>query len=527
MIFRSIIILIIIIISGIGVSAETVENYTLESKNIEWMEIEDKTIVNFDIPSDIDTTEYQSIMILRSDIKLEVLSGDKTLIKVEPSVDGKTKTTGKGWTVVPVLEEYIGERITIVMDNVYENVNGTVKFYTGENRRVLWTILKESIIDIFVCTILVFIAVTLFIVGRLEIGGSGKERGIFYLGYLAISIFMWRVGKINILRLFIEGDNMWSNIGYIGLSFMPITFSMHLAMVFNQAESRIIDAFCKINLGIIVIQLVGHITGVFEYKESLYVTYLLITCILGVVGYIYYKEGIKYRSSKDSIIIKSIGVFMLLVGVGAVLYKITGNDAGIPALGALIYICILTIDRVRNIRTRSIKNSQIDVYKKLAFVDEMTGLYNRTALEYDFNNYNENIKDITTNLSSLAIVVVDLNNLKFCNDKYGHDKGDMYIKTVSNAILEAFCENCKCYRMGGDEFCIIYENATLEDIEDKFKYMRIQVDKVNKRNTVFKYNYALGYEWYDNNLDKVLQDTMKRADEKMYQTKRLMKNLGR
>ena len=56
--------------------------------------------------------------------------------------------------------------------------------------------------------------------------------------------------------------------------------------------------------------------------------------------------------------------------------------------------------------------------------------------------------------------------------------------------------------------------------------MRTKVDRANKNNTTFKYNYALGYEWYDHNIDNILQDTLKRADDKMYQTKRIMKSLN-
>ncbi len=526
MIFRSIIILIVIIISGINISAEEVKNYTFESKHIDFIEIEDKTTIQVEIPNDVEMINYGTIMILREDVTLEAIINGKSLMKVEPSDDKGVKTTGKGWSILPITEEYVGQTMTIVMENVYEKMDGTAKVYIGDSRRILWSILRESIVDIFVCTILVFIAIILLVVSRMDIGGRGKEKGIIYLACFAISLVLWRLGQISILRLFITADHMWSNIGYIGLSFAPITFIMHFATVFNQTEYKSIDWFCKLNLVAILFQQIAQITGVAEFRESAWITYLLTACVIGFVGYTYKKEGMRHRTTKNSTIMNFIGVFIILVGLGTILYKITGNDVGISALGALIYICVLAIERVRSIRIRSMKTGQIDVYKKLAFIDEMTGLYNRTAFEYDFDKYNEIIRSNTEDISRLAVLVIDINNLKFCNDKYGHDKGDIYIKTVSSAILESFCDDCKCYRMGGDEFCIIYENATLEDIEDRAKYMRMKVDNVNKRNIVFKYNYALGYEWYDSNQDKTLQDTFKRADEKMYQTKRIMKSLG-
>lgn len=54
-----------------------------------------------------------------------------------------------------------------------------------------------------------------------------------------------------------------------------------------------------------------------------------------------------------------------------------------------------------------------------------------------------------------AIVMLDLNNLKKCNDRYGHEAGDTYLKKASEMITNAFSQENTVYRIGGDEFCVI------------------------------------------------------------------------
>ena len=465
-------------------------------------------------------------MILRDNVVLEVLIGEEEFVKIESNSKNNIEDTGTGWTIIPITEKELGKDIMISVENIYENTTGNIEVYIGDNRQILWRILKEGVLDTFVCIILLFISISMCIVGKLEVGGGSKSRRVYYLAYFCICLAIWRIPGIDILKLFIPMDTIWSNIRYISISFTPVTFMMYFATCFNKTDSKLIDAFCKINLATIIIQVVGHASGVLEFRQSLWITQIIIILAICIIGYFYSKEVLVNSNIKNDNSIKALGVLVLSFLVGIMWNIVTRSNTIIPVLATLIYIFVLAVEKVRGMKVRTLKISQLEVYEKLAFLDEMTGLYNRTALEYDFNKYNENIRNSSGNISRLAIIIIDINNLKYCNDKLGHDKGDIFIKTVSNAIIEAFCDECKCYRMGGDEFCVIYENATLEGIQEKAKEMRTKVDRANKNNTTFKYNYALGYEWYDHNIDNILQDTLKRADDKMYQTKRIMKSLN-
>ena len=78
--------------------------------------------------------------------------------------------------------------------------------------------------------------------------------------------------------------------------------------------------------------------------------------------------------------------------------------------------------------------------KYLAYHDQLTGAYNRNYLEDIREDYDS---------QELYVTMVDIDGLKELNDTYGHEHGDLFIKSVCGE-LESFGE--PLFRLGGDEF---------------------------------------------------------------------------
>lgn len=85
--------------------------------------------------------------------------------------------------------------------------------------------------------------------------------------------------------------------------------------------------------------------------------------------------------------------------------------------------------------------------------DVLTGMLNRRA----FRRIGDDLFAGGQNkLKTAAVVMLDLDNLKYFNDKYGHDFGDTYIRTFAEAIRETFGDDrCLCARRSGDEFFLL------------------------------------------------------------------------
>lgn len=103
----------------------------------------------------------------------------------------------------------------------------------------------------------------------------------------------------------------------------------------------------------------------------------------------------------------------------------------------------------------------------------MTGFYNRNA--YDYFIYNEK------NIKNYMVVTFDLNNLKMCNDNYGHSSGDAYIIHSAHIIETTFDRFGKCYRIGGDEFCCLIPDAAEFQIERFIQKMQQDIAILNNK----------------------------------------------
>ena len=104
--------------------------------------------------------------------------------------------------------------------------------------------------------------------------------------------------------------------------------------------------------------------------------------------------------------------------------------------------------------------------------DTLTGLLNR-------NVYDQYTKNLHHNISGI-VIVFDLDGFKQINDKYGHHWGDICLQMIGSFIKDCFCELGFCYRIGGDEFCVISKNADEQLVEEVLRLFHHKIDDIKK-----------------------------------------------
>lgn len=98
--------------------------------------------------------------------------------------------------------------------------------------------------------------------------------------------------------------------------------------------------------------------------------------------------------------------------------------------------------------------------------DPLTGVGNRKELEAALKKHDE---------STLAMIMLDVDDFKSCNDRYGHEIGDKVLKRVASTLRESFRSEDYICRIGGDEFIVLMVRATssLKDlVERKIEHLR-------------------------------------------------------
>ncbi len=124
----------------------------------------------------------------------------------------------------------------------------------------------------------------------------------------------------------------------------------------------------------------------------------------------------------------------------------------------------------------------------------------------------------------VGVMMFDMNNLKMINDTYGHEEGDVFIQTFASYLTRILTENSFLARFGGDEFVIVQNHATWNQLEQMNLQLQTMIDTYNQT-ADHPLSYAVGYELSCKNHYYLIMDLLQMADEKMYQDKRYKKQL--
>lgn len=153
--------------------------------------------------------------------------------------------------------------------------------------------------------------------------------------------------------------------------------------------------------------------------------------------------------------------------------------------------------------------------KKISERDGMTGLFNRTKFYKEIEFYNE--------CDSIAVMFIDVNDLKKANDTFGHRAGDELICEVCNAIKALQSENLEAYRFGGDEFVIVMINIAKAQIKEITEKLLKNISQIKLELSPIEVSVALGVAFEDGEID--IDTLIKQADARMYQCKKRQKKV--
>ena len=157
------------------------------------------------------------------------------------------------------------------------------------------------------------------------------------------------------------------------------------------------------------------------------------------------------------------------------------------------------------------------------YVDPLTSVKNKGAFAKYIDQLQEKM-DISPEDLQFAIGVFDCDNLKLINDHYGHDKGDIYLKTACQLICQVY-KNSPVFRIGGDEFSVILQNDAYnnrESLAEEFN-KAMETACAMSSNRWEQVHVAMGMAAYDYHTDPAVIDVVRRADKNMYTQKRAYK----
>lgn len=167
---------------------------------------------------------------------------------------------------------------------------------------------------------------------------------------------------------------------------------------------------------------------------------------------------------------------------------------------------------IEKYRLTSVYRRMSEQLQVLSTHDALSGLMNRSAL----HTYGTELF-INNNASkkSTEVIFVDINDMKYINDRFGHLQGDLAIKTVAEAISSSVPKDYICVRYGGDEFVIV-GTAEKETIDYCEKIAQQLNEKAVAMSLPYPLTASIGAKVFQPNEKEFLNDAIEIVDDIMY-----------
>ena len=403
----------------------------------------------------------------------------------------------------------------------YHDENIPPVFWLGDRQQMF----KERIICALPAAAVYFLT---FVIGVMVLLFWGVVRGSlknsregFYFAALLIVVGLWFIRGSELVNLLASNHIALSYAGYLLLLQIPILFFCfsvyYWDMKIKPLWENLYFTLCVLNMAVSI----GlHVSGIREFKETVFTAHILLLAAFGAMFagmFLYFrKHGSDYKVKATFF----PAVLMLISTVWDFggFYHNTLDTYRVGGLASLLFVGCVSWSVIYDLSMQLKEGRENAIYKRLAVTDLLTGLYNRNAYE----SWEQSCQGT---IEGIGLAVCDLNNLKYYNDTFGHETGDRCIMDAAGLIREACGREETCYRIGGDEFLVIWDRKPYSfssSIEKCLKKLSLLQQDYNQSSEFICMQIACGYAVAEPG-DTRTGDLIKRADHMMYRHKRQMK----
>lgn len=430
-------------------------------------------------------------------------------------------TPGTVWNIFQLNETDQGKEFQIDFTPIYpSSIDIFPTLYYGDRYDIIRTLLIRDF-PALLLSIISVVAGIFYIGFTLYASKKGhSDNNLIMLGMFAIMIGLWKMSDM-LMFSFLSGNHIISAyLPFFTLLLACVPYNIFIRNLHSTSNHWAWNIPCITCYLCMLLEILLQILHIADFRETLLLTHISIFVMILVIVIMLIHEIRTYGWSKN--ITRNVFCIMgCIVGliIDTIIYYATKAQGTLLCgiLGFVIYIFVLGYSSMQEIRKLIAIGQKAKQYQKMAYHDEMTGLFNRTA-------YAEYIEKEDFSPDHMIVAMFDLNNLKKCNDEFGHEQGDIYITTCAKLISDSFADIGNCYRIGGDEFCVLMNDIDWEICKNRVSAFYNKIEHANKKRPIsMDMKVACGYVMYDKQLDYNIQSTIRRADKMMYKEKYSMK----
>lgn len=410
------------------------------------------------------------------------------------------------WLPIRLPADISGKKLTIYSEN------DSFEVLLAEQNDMFLKGLGDNAAVLLVSMIFVVFGVSVLWVYLFSERKTQKTKSLLYLGLLIMSAGLRVFTDSNAAQLFIDRPGFIIVISFLTFMQMPYWMVKFVETILVE-KYKSLRILCRLHLANMCICTLLHVCRIALFPQTIYLTHSLLI----VSGILILRTCLgEIRHTENKKLKKIVWGFVLLAVLGAaamVLFYISHNTkyAIMFSVGMLVFVLFLLIAALDALRGETIQAARLETYRQLAYTDVMTQMKNRAAFD----------KRVETQPYADACMVFDINNLKELNDSVGHAEGDGLIRDAAECIRLVYENIGTCYRVGGDEFAVVFDKTSEEAMLDGLLRFEKNILKKNgERKTPLEVAY--GYAFYEGSR-KTVKALFDEADQNMYLRKTEMK----
>ena len=478
----------------------------------------DEDVRIFTIPGQEIVNRGDSLVFYTNHQYVKVYAEEEPVYSLDIEDKAIGNTVGAAWNFVAVPND--AKEVRVELTAIYPQSRGSsVVFYAGNGVSLYRMLMKQSFLTAFISILNLFLGVILIVFWAVFRKKDEMPDSLLYFGIFVVFLGMWAFTETDMaILLLLDSSNLLNMLSYLSLMLMPVPFVLFVRESLGIWDKWIYRLACIYSLTVTMVCMLLMLFHIADFKQTVLWVHLSLIIALGYMLYgISYKIYKKEFTRHVKINLIGMGIIVVSVLIELVTYYINPGQAGsIGQIGFLVYILILTGETVSDTIVQVDEGRKAVYYKQMASVDTLTGVYNRNAFMEDTS--------AIENLDGVYVVTFDLNDLKKTNDVKGHEAGDRYLVDSASAISYVFSQYGNCYRIGGDEFCVVIKEDTIEHVESLIARLKRCEEDYNQYSVDVDMKIACGYAVYDPEKDRNLEETRNRADARMYKNKREIKS---
>lgn len=506
------------------------ENVTLSQQQFEMCNKGDTVILETYLPEKVDITQPTLRFYSVHSAVTVFLDGERIYTYGRYEYN-KGKILGYGYHFIPLDDGYEGKHLKIVL-NVSENdaFDGQQALTIDEGNKFLIKDFAGNRLGIAISWFLIVFGVITMFLSMFMLKGSTNFVQTYCIAMFSFLIGCWTICNSDTIVYLTTNLKVKVYMEYMTFYAMPLPFTYYFK---DKVMGKSVPKWLKIYFWALIAYEMLYIAityscqflniahfPVFLKGTHFCMAFAVVFMMCLNIWHSRHSEQKKTNTVTIGFAIAVVFVIMELIRFNFSKYFIgfTNNKySSTLSIAVFIIVIALLIDYGQSISVSLYKSAQQQILENMAYMDELTGLYNRRKFE-------ETLSEVDEKGGSYAIMSFDLNYLKRINDTYGHEKGDALIRRFADVLLAVYSINGVVSRTGGDEFVAILFDVTKKDIDSMIEQMNQLMDENNASDDIIQLSTAYGVAFSEEYGD--MRDShyiYKMADDRMYENKRKSK----